>query len=149
MVRSTCVTLSNMPGVKTRLIALDDVPALTRLLTVNRDFQAPWDPVREDVYFTEEGQKALVEDALLGYWVNEWDNGKGVATSAVGLIRQHAFGELGLHRIEAGTLPENQASQRVLERNGFVQYGIAPAFLKIAGEWRDHVLYQCVNPDRR
>jgi len=58
-----------------------------------------------------------------------------------------AFGELGLHRVEAGTLRHNVRSQRVLERNGFVQFGVAPAYLNIAGAWQDHILYQVVKPD--
>ena len=58
-----------------------------------------------------------------------------------------AFGELGLHRVEAGTLVHNRASQRVLERNGFVRYGLAPQYLRIAGRWQDHVLFQVLNPD--
>jgi ribosomal-protein-alanine N-acetyltransferase len=39
------------------------------------------------------------------------------------------------------------ASQRVLERNGFVRYGLAPAYLEIAGRWQDHVMYQALAPD--
>ena len=58
-----------------------------------------------------------------------------------------AFAELGLHRIEAGTLLHNVASQRVLERNGFVRFGLAPAYLKIAGSWKDHAMYQVLNPN--
>ncbi len=56
-----------------------------------------------------------------------------------------AFDDLGLHRIQAGTLVDNVRSQRVLERNGFVRFGVAPAYLHIAGEWRDHALYQVVS----
>jgi ribosomal-protein-alanine N-acetyltransferase len=47
-----------------------------------------------------------------------------------------------LHRLEAGTLPDNFASQRVLEKNGFERFGLARRFLLIAGEWRDHVLFE-------
>ncbi|HVB43565.1 MAG TPA: GNAT family protein [Streptosporangiaceae bacterium] len=81
----------------------------------------------------------------LGYWVNAADNGRGLATAAVARIVRVAFGELGLHRIQAGTLPYNVRSQRVLERNGFVRLAVAPAYLKIAGQWQDHVLYQLLN----
>ena len=54
--------------------------------------------------------------------------------------------ELALHRIEAGTLPHNTASQVVLGRNGFVRYGLAPQYMSIAGRWQDHVLFQVLNP---
>jgi ribosomal-protein-alanine N-acetyltransferase len=67
-----------------------------------------------------------------------------VATRAVGLAVEQAFGRIGLHRLEAGTLVDNLASQRVLEKNGFVRIGVAPRYLRIAGDWRDHILFQRV-----
>jgi ribosomal-protein-alanine N-acetyltransferase len=57
-----------------------------------------------------------------------------------------AFDELGLHRVEAGTLVHDAGSQRVLERNGFTRYGLAPQYLRIAGRWQDHVLFQRLDP---
>ncbi len=48
----------------TRLVTLADVPALTELARVNRDFLAPWDPARSERYFTEDGQRELAEEAL-------------------------------------------------------------------------------------
>jgi [ribosomal protein S5]-alanine N-acetyltransferase len=53
-----------------------------------------------------------------------------------------AFGELALHRLEAGTLVDNLASQRVLQKNRFERYGLAKRYLFIAGEWRDHLLFE-------
>ncbi len=85
------------------------------------------------------------QSCLLGYWLNAADNGRGLATAAVLDIIKVAFDELGLHRIQAGTLPHNVRSQRVLERAGFTRFGLAPAYLKIAGRWQDHVLFQLVN----
>ena len=84
------------------------------------------------------------QSASLGYWVNAGDNGRGLATAAVREIISLAFGELGLHRIQAGALPHNVRSQRVLARNGFIRIGLAPEYLRIAGRWQDHVLYQLV-----
>jgi [ribosomal protein S5]-alanine N-acetyltransferase len=78
----------------------------------------------------------------LGYWVDVRHAGNGAATVAVGRAVEIAFGELGLHRVEAGTLPHNGRSQRVLAKNGFERYGYAPRYLRIAGEWQDHVLFQ-------
>jgi ribosomal-protein-alanine N-acetyltransferase len=81
----------------------------------------------------------------LGYWLNGADNGRGLASAAVRDIIRIAFEEMGLHRIQAGTLLYNVRSQRVLERTGFVRFGVAPQYLKIAGQWQDHVLFQLVN----
>jgi ribosomal-protein-alanine N-acetyltransferase len=87
------------------------------------------------------------QSCSLGYWVGSADNGRGHASAAVAQIAQVAFSQLGLHRIQAGTLPHNLASQRVLERNGFERFGYARRYLQIAGRWQDHVLFQKIAPD--
>ena len=81
----------------------------------------------------------------VGYWVSQSVNGRGIATAALRDIVRVAFSELGLHRVQAEILLDNAASQRVLERNGFVRIGLAPAYLKIAGRWQDMILFQLVN----
>jgi len=81
----------------------------------------------------------------VGYWVDRRRNGRGLATTALADVVEFAFGEAGLHRLEAGTLPDNIPSQRVLEKNGFEKFGLARELLLIAGEWRDHVLFERVN----
>jgi ribosomal-protein-alanine N-acetyltransferase len=82
------------------------------------------------------------QSANLGYWVAGERNGRGVATAAVAAACAYAFGELELHRLEAGTLLHNVASQIVLDRNGFAPFGVAHSYLRIAGSWCDHVLFQ-------
>ena len=79
--------------------------------------------------------------ANIGYAVARELNGRGIATAAVGLVCDRAFGELGLHRLEAGTLLDNVASQRVLRRNDFQTIGVARRYLEIAGAFRDHILF--------
>jgi ribosomal-protein-alanine N-acetyltransferase len=81
----------------------------------------------------------------LGYWVSEHVTGRGVATAAVAAMVRLAFGEAGLHRLQAGTLVHNSASQRVLRRNRFERIGFAPRYLRIAGRWQDHLLFQLLN----
>lgn len=83
----------------------------------------------------------------MGYLVSQSHNGRGFATAAVREVLQYAFEELKLHRIQAGTLLDNFGSQRVLERNGFLRYGMAPDYIKIAGRWQDHYLFQVLNPN--
>jgi ribosomal-protein-alanine N-acetyltransferase len=78
----------------------------------------------------------------LGYWVAGERCGRGVATAAVAAMCELAFGELELHRIEAATMLHNIGSQLVLDRNGFAPFGIAASYLRIAGSWCDHLLFQ-------
>ncbi|MCB0913093.1 MAG: GNAT family N-acetyltransferase [Propionibacteriaceae bacterium] len=82
------------------------------------------------------------QSASVGYWLAEGAGGRGLATGAVAELVRIAFTEQGLHRVEAGTIPENFRSQMVLRRNGFTQFGYAPRYLNIAGAWADHLLFQ-------
>jgi [ribosomal protein S5]-alanine N-acetyltransferase len=155
-----------------RPLTVDDAGELAARLVENRDFLAPFEPDRGERFYTVEGQLERLEgedkhafaildgeriagtigmsnivrrhllSANLGYWVAERVNGRGLATKVVGEVIPVAFGALGLHRLEAGTLVDNLASQRVLEENGFEPIGIARGYLHIGGEWRDHMLFQ-------
>jgi len=88
-----------------------------------------------------------LQSAKLGSWVASAANGRGVASAAVAAIIPIAFEELALHRIAAATLLHNVRSQRVLERNGFARFGVAPRYLQIAGKYQDHALYQRLADD--
>jgi ribosomal-protein-alanine N-acetyltransferase len=54
------------------------------------------------------------------------------------LVLRHAFGPLGLHRLEANIQPENAPSIALVAGAGFHLEGLSPRYLKIAGRWRDH-----------
>ena len=84
------------------------------------------------------------QNAGLGYWVDAGYAGKGLATAAVQAIVRVARDDLGLHRVEASTLLHNHGSQRVLRKAGFEHIGMAPSYLRIAGTWQDHNLYQVI-----
>jgi ribosomal-protein-alanine N-acetyltransferase len=98
--------------------------------------------------FLNDVVRGRLQSAAVGYWVSSALTGRGLATAAVAAAVAHAFGDLGLHRVEAATLVENHASQRVLERNGFDRYGVAPRYLFIRGAWRDHILFQRTAEDQ-
>lgn len=91
--------------------------------------------------------RGAFQSASIGYWVSQERNGEGIASAAVAAAKGVAFGEIGLHRIQAETLVDNRVSQRVLLKNGFVRYGLAPDYLKIQGRWQAHVLFQVVATD--
>jgi [ribosomal protein S5]-alanine N-acetyltransferase len=87
------------------------------------------------------------QSANLGYWVAAERCRRGVGTAAVAAVCAQAFGDLELHRLEAGTMLHNIGSQLVLDRNGFLPFGVAVDYLRIAGAWRDHVLFQRTSGD--
>lgn len=91
-------------------------------------------------------RRGPLQNANLGYMVDVAFRGRGVATAAVRLAVDRAFGEVGLHRLEAGVMPSNVPSQRVLERAGFTRIGIARDLLFIAGRWEDHIIYELLEP---
>ncbi|MEO1399515.1 MAG: GNAT family protein, partial [Pseudomonadota bacterium] len=86
-------------------------------------------------------RRGVSDTATLGYWMGERYAGQGYMAEAVRAVCAYAFNHLGLHRIEAATVLDNERSQRLLARCGFVEEGIARGYLKIAGDWRDHRLY--------
>lgn len=92
-------------------------------------------------------ERGPFQSCNLGYWVSADHNGRGFATAAVREMMRVAFQDLGLHRVQAATHVHNVPSQHVLERNGFVRFGVAPAYLLINGQWQDHALYQKVKID--
>lgn len=85
--------------------------------------------------------------ASIGYWVSRSHAGRGVTPTAVALVCDHLFTRAGLHRIEISIRPENAASLRVVEKLRFTEVGLAPGYLHIAGDWRDHRMFQILKED--
>ncbi|MEV5531688.1 GNAT family N-acetyltransferase [Streptomyces prunicolor] len=85
--------------------------------------------------------------ASLGYWIAADRQGHGLATAGAERVCRIARETVGLHRLEASTRLDNLASQRVLEKTGFEPIGMAPRYLHIGGEWRDHRLFQRILHD--
>ena len=78
------------------------------------------------------------QSAYLGYYGMAARAGRGMMTEAVRLAAAHAFGALGLHRLEANIQPGNLRSVALVKRLGFRLEGFSQRYLRIGGEWRDH-----------
>lgn len=91
--------------------------------------------------------RGAFQSASVGYWIDEQHLGRGLMSAAINAVLTVARDELCLHRIEAATLTHNAASQMVLQRAGFDQIGFAPRYLRIAGKWHDHRLFQRILQD--
>lgn len=85
--------------------------------------------------------------ANMGYWIARSHAGLSITPTAVALVSDHLLMTAGLHRIEIAIRPENVASLRVVEKLGFAKIGLAPRFLHIAGDWRDHYIFQILAED--
>ena len=78
------------------------------------------------------------QSAYLGYYGGAPFIGRGYMSEGLRLVLRHAFGALGLHRLEANIQPGNRASIRLVRRVGYRREGYSRRYLKIGGRWRDH-----------
>jgi RimJ/RimL family protein N-acetyltransferase len=79
----------------------------------------------------------------LGYWLFVPARGRGVATRVVRALADHALAN-GIVRVEAHVRIGNTASERVLERAGFVHEGIKRRLLRHGGERVDATMFALV-----
>ena len=157
----------NAEPVQIRPITARDAPALIAAHIASQTLHAPWvAPPLDRARFTawlapvKHGRKvallgecagALVgvvnlneivrgglQSAYLGYYGLLGQTGRGLMTQMVQLALAHAFGPLGLHRVEANIQPANAASRALVQRLGFRLEGFSPRYLLIDGAWRDH-----------
>jgi ribosomal-protein-alanine N-acetyltransferase len=78
------------------------------------------------------------QTGTLGYAAYASTTGHGYMTEGLKAIIRLAFGELGLHRLEANIQPTNTPSLSLVKRLGFEREGYSPNFQFIDGAWRDH-----------
>lgn len=76
----------------------------------------------------------------LGFSIDSDFEGQGIMKQclieSIGLVKQ----QYDLHRIMANHLPTNLRSAMLLRRIGFIEEGFAKSYIKINGQWQDHVL---------
>lgn len=92
-------------------------------------------------------QRGPLQNACLGYWIDERRAGHGYIPEAVVVALRFAFARLHLHRVEAAIVPRNSASLRVVEKLGFRAEGMARRYLEINGVWEDHLRFAMTAED--
>jgi [ribosomal protein S5]-alanine N-acetyltransferase len=92
-------------------------------------------------------QRGPFQTAYVGYWVDEAMAGNGYVPEAFVVVAQFAFEDLMLHRLQVSIIPRNRPSNRVAEKLGLRNEGIALRYLEINGVWEDHVRYAITAED--
>jgi [ribosomal protein S5]-alanine N-acetyltransferase len=89
------------------------------------------------------------QSAFLGYYAFTPFARKGLMRAGLVLVLATAFGDLGLHRVEANIQPGNRRSIALVCSLGFRYEGLARRYLKIGGRWRDHEHWALLKEDWR
>ena len=84
--------------------------------------------------------------AEVGYMILPEYHGKGITTEAVQCVVDYGFNTMQLHSIEGVIDPENEASQRVLQKCGFVKEAHFKENEFYDGKFIDAVVYSKLNP---
>jgi RimJ/RimL family protein N-acetyltransferase len=83
----------------------------------------------------------------IGFALVPCERRKGYGEEAIQLMVDHLFLTKDIVRIQASTDTENNASQRALERAGFIKEGIMRKFWYTRGEYKDHYLYSILREE--
>lgn len=86
-----------------------------------------------------------LKTSYVGYSLNQNHTNQGYMREALNLLIKYSFEELKLHRLEAGVMPSNVSSWKVLEHCGFIREGLLRKNVHINGQWEDHYIYGCLN----
>ena len=92
-------------------------------------------------------QNADQKRGEIGYWLAPEARGRGAITRAVVLLSRWALNGMGLGRVTVLAHPENEASQRVAERAGFVREGLLRDYALRAGVREDMIMYSLLPRD--
>lgn len=87
-------------------------------------------------------RRGIYQSGTLGYWMGAPFAGQGYMREAVRLVLPFAFQKLGLQRLEATTLAQNDRSIRLLLGAGFREVGLSRNYMQIEGVWRDQLIFE-------
>lgn len=92
-------------------------------------------------------RRGVTLSCTLGYWMGQAYSGQGYMREAARAVVPFVFEQLGLHRLEAACVPNNEPSKAVLRHAGFQEEGLARRYLRINGVWQDHLMFALLESD--
>ncbi len=108
-----------------------------RLVMLLKD--KPLGPVIGVTNFTEI-MRGVFQACFLGYSLHHQYQGQGFMFEALSAAIDYMYETFHMHRVMANYMPHNVRSGELLKRLGFTVEGYARDYLKIAGQWEDHIL---------
>jgi len=93
--------------------------------------------------------RGFFQSCYLGYKMDSRYTRRGYMREALEGVIAHAFGPLGLHRLEANVMPRNLPSLELLRSLGFSEEGLGREYLQIQGTWEDHLRMTLIDPRSR
>lgn len=84
---------------------------------------------------------------MIGYWIDEEHEGRGLVTQASRALTEVAFRDLSMHRVWLSADPQNTRSCAVAERLGFRREGVHREDMLMNGRFRDTVIYAALEDD--
>ncbi|KAB2965415.1 MAG: GNAT family N-acetyltransferase [Thermoanaerobaculia bacterium] len=85
--------------------------------------------------------------AEVGYALTSEAQGRGLMAPALEQLLAELFGQTAIERLEARCSVDNLASQRVLEKVGFVREGLLRGYFELEGRRVDNFLYALLRGD--
>jgi len=85
----------------------------------------------------------------IGFEISKDYWGKGIANEALNEVLAYGFENFPIQRIEALIEPENLASQKLVERHGFVREGLLRKYEYTRGKYDDLYMYSLLRDDVR
>ncbi|SDR90593.1 ribosomal-protein-alanine N-acetyltransferase [Paenibacillaceae bacterium GAS479] len=114
----------------------EDSAVITSYVIRNKEFLAPWEPKREEAFFTEESQRALLEadeqmiesGGLVKFWISlQADPDTVIGSVALGNIVRGVFLSCNLgYRLDKGLLGKGYMPEAVqaIVKHGFDNLGL-------------------------
>jgi len=87
----------------------------------------------------------VFQAGYMGYSIAKDYQGQGKMKKLCRYVIDFAFSDLKLNRIMANYMPNNMRSEILLKSLGFEVEGTAKSYLKINGQWEDHILTSLLN----
>jgi len=85
----------------------------------------------------------------IGYWIRSDITNQGICTEAAARALQVAFEELHMHRVTSRIAVGNLASERVVQKLGFLKEGTLRDEVKVGSRWLDHTVWGLLDQEWR